>query len=129
MTAPTSHNFNVYFSPDGREVRWAFDGANDGATCKVHVNDEIVFSFQPETGFTGTLDQCVLITGNEQQSESGSPFGTGKMVSLKNNDKLHVGGQKGTWGFSISFSVTHTDGTTGFYFVPDPELQVGSIRP
>jgi hypothetical protein len=37
-----------------------------------------------------------------------------------------VGNADGLWCFSIAFTARNADATTSFYYLPDPEVQVGS---
>jgi len=123
------HAFQVYFSKADRQIRWTFDGANDVETCKVFVSDSIDFSIQPEAGDPDeTVVQSVLLSGGQSDKTKGAPFEEGALIDLSKTKKLKVGNLTGLWGFSIAFTVGHVDGTTSFYFVPDPELQVGSVR-
>jgi len=127
--APTDHTFQVYYSKADRQIRWKFDGADDIETCKVYTSDSIAFSIQPEAhDGGGTLVQSVLLSGSQSDKTKGAPFEEGALIDLSKTMNLKVGTSTGLWGFSIAFTVAHGDSSTSFYFVPDPELQVGSIR-
>lgn len=125
----TDHTFQVYYSKADRQIRWKFDGADDIDTCKVHTSDSIAFSIQPEADDSGgAVVQSVLLSGSQSDQTKGAPFEEGALIDLSQTMMLKVGTSTGLWGFSIAFTVAHADSTTSFYFVPDPELQVGSIR-
>lgn len=125
----TDHTFEVYYSKADRQIRWVFDGADDIDTCKVYTGDNMAFSFQPEADDSGgALVQSMLLSGAQSDKTKGAPFEEGGLIDLSKTQTLKVGAATGLWGFSIAFTIAHGDSSTSFYFVPDPELQVGSIR-
>jgi hypothetical protein len=104
---------------------WSLDGvarANDD-TFFVEPGDKVAFLFDGP----GDLAECVLISGQmESRCHGSSPFTEGNRINLKANSTLTVGKAQGTWGFTVSFSAYAGDGTTAFYYLPDPEMEVGS---
>ncbi|MBW8896740.1 MAG: hypothetical protein JF619_01165 [Massilia sp.] len=104
---------------------WSLDGLlrkNDD-TFFVEPGDKVAFVFDGP----GDLAECVLISGQmESRSHGSSPFTEGNRINLKANSTLTVGKAEGTWGFTVSFSAHGGDGTTAFYYLPDPEMEVGS---
>jgi hypothetical protein len=104
---------------------WSLDGllrANDD-TFFVEPGDKVAFVFDGPDD----LAECVLISGQmESRCHGSSPFTEGNRVNLKANSTLTVGKAPGTWGFTVSFSTRAGDGTSAFYYLPDPEMEVGS---
>lgn len=109
------------------------------ATCTldgVPITDK--FSAQPgdkvSIDFNGPNDEnvteCVLISGQlRSHCRSASPFTEGNRINLKSHPTITVGQEHGLWGFTISFSVYNGDGTSSFYYLPDPEMEVGPVLP
>ena len=104
---------------------WSLDGllrANDDIFF-VEPGDKVTFRFDGP----GDLAECVLVSGQmENRCHGSSPFTEGNRINLKANSTLTVGKAQGTWGFTVSFSAHVGDGTTAFYYLPDPEMEVGS---
>jgi hypothetical protein len=104
---------------------WSLDGTQrqDGDSFDVTPGDKIAFQFDGP----GDIAECVLISGQmESRCHGSSPFTEGNRINLKANSTVNVGKAVGTWGFTVSFSVHNGDGTTAFYYLPDPEVVVGS---
>ena len=120
-----THQLTVSYVAGQTIATWSLDGlpgTNDD-TFFVEPGDKISFVFDGP----GDLAECVLISGQmESRCHGSSPFTEGNRISLKANSTLTVGKAQGTWGFTVSFSAHAGDGTTAFYYLPDPEMEVGS---
>jgi len=122
---PETHQLTVTYVQGQTLATWSLDGVpyQDGDPFTVQPGDKVAFQFNGP----GDIAECVLIAGQmESQSHSSSPFTEGNRINLKANSTLNVGKALGMWGFSISFSAHNGDGTTAFYYLPDPEMIVGS---
>ena len=107
---------------------WSLDGVqrDDGDQFQVQPGDKIAFQFDGP----GDIAECVLISGQmSSKSHGSSPFTEGNRINLRANSTVNVGQQQGLWGFTVSFSAYNGDGTSSFYYLPDPELQVGTLPP
>lgn len=120
-----THQLTVTYVAGQTIATWSLDGllrTNDD-TFFVEPGDKIAFRFDGP----GDLAECVLISGQmESRCHGSSPFTEGNRINLKANSTLTVGKAEGTWGFTVSFSAHAGDGTTAFYYLPDPEMEVGS---
>ena len=122
---PKTHQLTVTFIQDQIFATWSLDDVQhqDGDKFEVYPNDKIVFQFVGP----GDIAECVLISGQMQSTCHGSsPFTEGNRINLKANNAVTVGKYQGTWGFTVSLSAHNGDGTTAFYYLPDPEMVVGS---
>ena len=127
MPQPT-HQHLVTYGEGATLARWSLDGVahQDGDEFKVLPGDKVAFQFEGP----GDIAECVLISGQmESRCHGSSPFTEGNRINLKANSTLNVGQQLGVWGFTVSFSTHNGDGTTSFYYLPDPEMQVGTLPP
>jgi hypothetical protein len=119
------HQLTVTYVEGQTLATWSLDGVpqqNDDSFV-VQPGDKVAFQF---TG-PGDIAECVLISGQmESHCHGSSPFTEGNRINLKANSTVHVGTAEGTWGFTVSFSAHNGDGTTAFYYLPDPEVVVGS---
>jgi hypothetical protein len=120
-----THSLTITYVAGQTIATWSLDGAaqpNDD-TFFVEPGDKVAFRFDGP----GDLAECVLISGQmESRCHGSSPFTEGNRINLKANSTLTVGKAEGTWGFTVSFSAHAGDGTTAFYYLPDPEMEVGS---
>ena len=104
---------------------WSLDGVQhqDGEVIHVSPGDKITLVFSGP----GEIAECVMISGQMQSgAHSSSPFTEGNRINLKANSTVNVGKALGTWAFTVSFSAYNGDGTTSFFYLPDPEMEVGS---
>lgn len=107
---------------------WKLNGVpqQDGDEFKVQPGDKVEFQFDGP----GDIAECVLISGpTDGRAHGSSPFTEGNRINLKAHSTLNVGQQQGVWGFTVSFSTYNGDGTSAFYYLPDPEMQVGTLPP
>jgi hypothetical protein len=121
----TTHQLTVTFVAGQMLATWSLDGTQrrDGDSFQAQPGDKVAFQFDGP----GDIAECVLISGQMQSSCHGSsPFTEGNRINLKANSTVNVGKNLGTWGFTVSFSARNGDGTSSFYYLPDPELQVDS---
>jgi hypothetical protein len=122
---PQTYQLTVTYVQGQTLATWSLDGVQhqDGDVIQVVPGDKITFQFSGP----GDIAECVLITGQMQSTcHSSSPFTEGNRINLKANSTVTVGKALGTWAFTISFSAYNGDGTTAFFYLPDPEMEVGS---
>jgi hypothetical protein len=122
---PQTHQLTVTYVQGQTLASWSLDGVQqeDGDSFKAQPGDKVAFQFDGP----GDIAECVLISGQmESGCQSSSPFTEGNRINLKAHSTLTVSPQFGLWGFTVSFSAYNGDGTSSFYYLPDPELQVGS---
>jgi len=125
MPQPT-HQLLVTYVEGQPFATWSLDGVpqKDGAKFNAEPGDKVAFQFDGP----GDIAECVLISGQMNgRGHGSSPFTEGNRVNLKAHSTLNVGQQTGLWGFTISFSTHNGDGTSSFYYLPDPEMDVGPI--
>ena len=118
---------------NGAPVGWT-PVTSKGKMCHANQGQRLAFRFDGP----GDVVQAVMLIGPTRNSTPQSPFEQPNPVALTRYSQPDqetnyfmtppVNVKKGTWGFSISF-MTEVDGTKDsvFYFLPDPELAVGSI--
>lgn len=123
-----THQLLVTYVEGQTLATWSLNGVpqDDGDTFNAQPGDKVAFQFAGP----GDIAECVLISGQmNSRCHGSSPFTEGNRVNLKAHSTLNVGQQTGRWGFTISFSTHNGDGTSSFYYLPDPEMDVGSIFP
>jgi hypothetical protein len=122
---PQTHQLTVTYVQGQTIATWSLDGVQqpDGDSFPAQPGDKVAFQFEGP----GDIAECVLLSGQMQSRCHGSsPFVEGNRINLKAHSTLTVGQQFGVWGFTVSFSAYNGDGTSSFYYLPDPELQVDS---
>ena len=127
MPQPT-HQLVVTYIKGQTTATWSLDGVQheDGDLFQVQPGDKVAFQFNGPDD----IAECVLISGQmETRCHGNSPFTEGNRINLKANSTVNVGQQQGVWGFTVSFSTCSSDGTSSFYYLPDPEMQVGTRPP
>ena len=127
MTQQTHHLLVTYVKGE-TTATWSLDGAphQDGDPFKVQPGDKVEFQFSGPDD----IAECVLISGQmDSRSHGSSPFTEGNRINLKAHSTVNVGQQQGVWGFTVSFSTRNGDGTSSFYYLPDPEMDVGTLPP
>ncbi len=116
------YTITIQYNPGNPMATWSIDGKIEAAIA-AQVGDTLTFDFEmPETPSV-KLASAMLFAGPRKPSASISPFHRSQMPIVQGS-KLKVE-HDGDWGFSIAFTTT-TDGVSSFYFLPDPELEVGS---
>jgi hypothetical protein len=122
---PTNYPIKVTYTPGQPLASWSLDGKTD-FTIQAQKGDTLSFTFASADGIGQTMLGGLLLSGPRRHSSHKSPFqhhqiaiGDGSSVKIEND---------GLWGFAIAFSATQDD-TEAFYFLPDPELEVGSNQP
>ncbi|MFS2218200.1 hypothetical protein ACEN9H_15555 [Massilia cellulosiltytica] len=123
-----THQLLVTYVEGQTLASWSLNGVpqNDGDLFDAQPGDKVAFQFEGP----GDIAECVLISGQmNSRCHGSSPFTEGNRVNLKAHSTLNVGQLMGLWGFTISFSARNGDGSTSFYYLPDPEMNVGSILP
>lgn len=122
---PKIHQLTVTYTQGQTLATWSLDGVQreDGDSLDVLPGDKVAFQFDGP----GDVAECVLISGQMQSKCHGSsPFTEGNRINLKANSTVNVANYSGTWAFTVSFSAHNGDATTAFYYLPDPEVVVGS---
>jgi hypothetical protein len=119
----TTYQLTVTYT-QGQEIvsDWHFNDQAKPTCCQVQKGDKIAFRFEGP----GDIAECVLLAGAQKSGQGSSPFNEGNRINLKGNSTLNVGNADGLWCFSIAFTARNGDATTSFYYLPDPEVQVGS---
>ncbi|GAA4655323.1 hypothetical protein GCM10025794_14260 [Massilia kyonggiensis] len=123
-----THQLVVTYVPGQTLATWSLDGVQheDGDQFQVQPGDKVSFQFDGPSD----IAECVLICGQmASRCHGSSPFTEGNRVNLKANSTVTVGKSLGVWGFTVSFSTHNGDGTSSFYYLPDPEMQVGTMLP
>ena len=121
-----THQVLVTYVQGQTLATWSLNGVpqKDGDQFAVLPGDKVAFQFEGPDD----IAECVLISGQmNSRAHGSSPFTEGNRVNLKANSTLTVGRQPGLWGFTISFSTRNSDGTSSFYYLPDPEMDVGTV--
>lgn len=121
-----THQLVVTYVQGQTLATWSLDGVphQDGDKFLVKQGDKVSFQFSGP----GDIAECVLISGQmATSSRNSSPFTEGNRINLKANSTVQVGQDLGTWGFTVSFSAHNGDGTSAFYYLPDPEMQVDTM--
>lgn len=118
----SNYQITVNFIPDQPLATWSLDGKTD-FTIQAKKGDSLTFTFTgPDAA--ETMTDGVVFSGPRKHSSQSSPFKK-TQLPIRNGDSVTVEND-GLWGFSIAFTTTK-DTLNGFYFLPDPELEVGSI--
>jgi hypothetical protein len=124
---PQTHQLTVSYVQGQTIATWSLDGVpfQEGDVFEVQPGDKVAFQFDGP----GDIAECVLISGQMESScHRSSPFVEGNRINLKAHSTLTAAQDYGLWGFTVSFSAHAGDGTTAFYYLPDPEMQVGTRR-
>jgi hypothetical protein len=115
----TGHSITVVCEKGSNIARWSSNGS-DPAVVKAQKGDTVSFTIDAP----GTVVQATLMSGPRALGSKGPLFG-GNPIDLMKKQPLSVGNSVGRWGFAIAIE-TQQDGISSFYFLPDPELEVGS---
>ena len=115
----TGHSITVICEKGNDIASWSTNGGNPGV-IKAQKGDTVSFTIDAP----GTIVQATLLSGPREQKCSGPLFG-GNPIDLMKKVPLKVGDSVGRWGFAIVIEAQQ-DGISNFYFLPDPELEVGS---
>jgi len=123
----TNREITIIYDADNPQATWAPrpKGSNQIVVKK---GDTISFTFEGP----GTFTDAVMMTGPRKKNAdpapnpNPSPFGGPSQVNIKPHVEYKIDATDGSWGLAIMFATTGTDGKVKFYFLPDPELEVGS---
>jgi hypothetical protein len=118
------YNIAIQFNPGNPMATWSIDGKVE-ALIKAEAGDTLTFDFRLPDSPSLELASAMLFAGPRKPASEPSPFNS-TQIPLVQGSKVKVAND-GFWGFSIAFTTTNQQGTSGFYFLPDPELEVGSI--
>jgi len=117
------YNIAIQFNPGNPMATWSIDGKIE-ALITAQPGDTLTFDFRLPDSPAVELASAMLFAGPRQPATAPSPFNA-TQIPLVQGSKVKVQND-GFWGFSIAFTTTNKEGTSGFYFLPDPELEVGS---
>lgn len=123
------HTFDISYGSNEDSVTWVFDNQPGATICHLKAGETIQFSFTPTLAMPNSaMQDAALIVGQLEGSDA-PPFIGGNNINLKKINPVvtAANGPQGLWNFCIAFSVLLPNGQTAFYYVPDPEVQVGSI--
>jgi hypothetical protein len=118
----TDHQINIKFNSGKPLATWSIGGKSE-SMINAQQGDTLTFNFDSPDLIEMKLSDAVLFAGPRKHSSHGSPFHKSQ-IQLEDGSKVKVEND-GVWGFSIAFTTTQ-DGVNSFYFLPDPELEVGS---
>ncbi|MFK3737813.1 hypothetical protein [Massilia sp. TN1-12] len=107
----------------GKELAtWSYDNVDRAECCGAHPGDFIDILFDGP----GDVSQAVMLCGQMGDEKISSPFVQGNQIDVTRTPTLQVGKNLGRWGFSLAFSTRNADGTSSFYYLPDPEVIIRS---
>lgn len=115
-----NYQIDISYDTTSSTATWKLDGQQPDP-ISIKPTDTISFRFDGP----GTLSSAILMTGPRAAGTALSPFVGGSQLNITPDYPLAPAGVLGTWGFTVSFT-TMTDGVSSFYYLPDPELEVGS---
>lgn len=103
----------------GREMAtWSYNNVTSDERCEAITGDLVDVIFDGP----GDISQGVMLCGQMGAEKISSPFIQGNQIDVTKTPTLQVGQNVGVWGFSVAFSARNADGTSSFYYVPDPEI-------
>jgi len=117
------YNIAIQFNPGNPMATWSIDGKIE-ALIKAQPDDTLTFDFRLPDSPSVTLSSAMLFAGPRKPESLPSPFNHSQ-IPLVQGSKVKVTND-GLWGFSIAFTTISQEGISSFYFLPDPELEVGS---
>lgn len=118
----SEYAITIQFNPGNPMATWSIDGKIE-AQIKAQAGDQLVFRFEMPDTPSCELAGAMLFAGPRKPSHAISPFRQ-KQIPLTQGSKVKVE-HDGLYGFSIAFTTVTKDGVNSF-FLPDPELEVGS---
>ncbi|VXB82846.1 hypothetical protein [Massilia sp. 9I] len=119
----TQYDVTIQFNPGNPMATWSIDGKIE-ALIAAQKGDTLAFNFEMPDSPAMELASAMLFAGPRQPSTQISPFNK-TQIPIVQGSKVRVE-HDGLWGFSIAFTAVTKDGISSFYFLPDPELEVGS---
>lgn len=124
----TQYTIDVICTPGQPLATWNLKGKPHNDLLRVDMGDTLLFQIRDPSGaLLNDMTECMLMSGPMKGQSKRTPFTVDTPHSLTNAaGKVTIGHLKGHWGFSIAIVNTQKDSTSAFYFLPDPELQVGS---
>ena len=115
----TGHSITIVCEEGNNIASWSTDGRTP-PVIKAQKGDTVTFTFD----VPGTLVQATLLSGPRKKNTTTSLFGSNP-IDVTKKQTLKVGNSDGRWGFAMAIEAEQ-DGISSFYFLPDPELEVGS---
>lgn len=128
-TQPTSFNQVGTITYSSTNVVWL--PTDKSGVSPARSGQALGFTFE---GPGSVIDAVMLIAPTAKKSPQ-SPFSQLNPIQLTREGEDYfisppIDQQDGMWGFSIMFRTQNDAGEhSGFYFLPDPELAVGSYLP
>lgn len=120
-----ANNYNITIQCNAGKplASWSLNGKTP-ALIDAQVGDTLTFDFRLPDSPPATLSSATLFSGPRKPEEGSSPFQQ-KQIQLAQGAQVKIQ-NKGFYGFAIAFTTTDQDGVNNFFFLPDPELEVGS---
>lgn len=126
---PKQYTMTIQFNDSSEIAEAHFEPApkKKGDIFQFDAGDSIKVKYA-QSGSSGSpkVTSSILLAGPKQAEIPQSPFDASSTpIDLVANPKVTIDSTNGYWGFSVAFTVANP-GSTSFYYLPDPELQVGS---
>lgn len=126
---PKQYTMTIQFDQSSEIAEAVFEPTpkKSGDILLLDAGDTIKVKYE-QSGSSGkpNVTSSILLAGPKKSKLPKSPFDSDtNPIDLVANPKLTIDSTNGLWGFTVSFTVEDQD-TTSFYYLPDPELQVGS---
>lgn len=116
-----NHEIRVIYDAGNPQASWA-PRPKGTDSIQANMNDTISFTFEgPDC-----LTNAIMMTGPREKETGRSPFKGGNQINIEPGARYTIDKENGLWGFSLSFTTIDAQGISNFYFLPDPELEVGS---
>jgi len=119
----SNYNITIQFNPGNPMATWSVDGKIE-AFISAQIGDTLAFNFEMPDTPSVELASATLFAGPRKPATDISPFNK-TQIQIVQGSKVKVE-HDGFWGFSIAFTTVTQNGVSSFYFLPDPELEVGS---
>ena len=121
MEKKQNHEIRVKYDAGNPQASWA-PRPQGTDRIQASMNDTISFKFEGPDPLT----DAVMMTGPRMKEAERSPFAGGNQINIEPGARYTIDKENGLWGFSVAFTTINADGISNFYFLPDPELEVGS---
>ena len=115
-----NHHIDIQYVAGNPQASWSLELQSD--RIRARKGDTVSFSFSGPDA----LSDAVMMAGPRRKEIARSPFEGGNQLNIAPDARYKIDQLEGLWGFSVAFTTIGTDGISQFYFLPDPELEVGS---
>lgn len=127
---PKQYTMTIQFGQSSEIAEAAFEPTpkkKSGDILQFDAGDTIKVKYaQSDNPGAPKVISSILLAGPKQSELPQSPFDADSSpIDLVANPKLTIDSTVGIWGFSVAFTVEYKN-STSFYYLPDPELEVGS---